>query len=187
MKAVSHLTKILDSTDKIPYFYEMPRQTIQLLFGENCNTIDNDKTCKTDGIETIFHNRIKSRLYEKGQNKNTTLQCTERLNITFQILKGTIASLKDNESMGKQALWLAPAPPARTPNYHINDAIGYFKQASSTKNSVHPMSARKTGIKSFLIKVMHFRLFAPGHYQADKLKPWGQISIKCESKYQKFF
>ena len=28
-------------------------------------TIDTDKTCKTDGIKTIFHNRIKSRLYNK--------------------------------------------------------------------------------------------------------------------------
>ena len=28
-------------------------------------TIDKDKTCKTDDIKTIFHNRIKSRLYNK--------------------------------------------------------------------------------------------------------------------------
>ena len=43
-------------------------KSLQLIFKE---TIDKDKTCKTDGIKTIFHNRIKSR-----QNKNTTLQCT---------------------------------------------------------------------------------------------------------------
>ena len=28
-------------------------------------TIDKDKTCKTHGIKTIFHNRIKTRLYNK--------------------------------------------------------------------------------------------------------------------------
>ena len=27
-------------------------------------TIDKDKTFKTDGIKTIFHNRIKSKLYD---------------------------------------------------------------------------------------------------------------------------
>ena len=31
----------------------------------NYYTIDKDKTCKTDGIKTIFHNRIKSRLHNK--------------------------------------------------------------------------------------------------------------------------
>ena len=31
----------------------------------NYYTIDKDKTCKTDGIKTIFHNRIKSSLHNK--------------------------------------------------------------------------------------------------------------------------
>ena len=55
---------------------------------EETAALDNDKTYKTDGTKTIFHNRIKS---------------------------------KDNESMCKQALWLVPAPPACTLNYHSND------------------------------------------------------------------
>ena len=29
------------------------------------NIIDKDKPCKTDGIKTIFHNRIKTWLYNK--------------------------------------------------------------------------------------------------------------------------
>ena len=32
---------------------------------KSCNTFDNDKTCKTDGIKIIFHNRIKLRLQNK--------------------------------------------------------------------------------------------------------------------------
>ena len=43
----------------------------------------------------------------------------------------TIASSKDNESMCKQALWLAPAP-ARTPNHHNHNAIKYYKQKSNS-------------------------------------------------------
>ena len=31
----------------------------------NYYTIDKDKKCKTDGIKTIFHNRIEPRLYNK--------------------------------------------------------------------------------------------------------------------------
>ena len=34
--------------------------------------------------------------------------------------------------MCKQALWLAPAPPACTPNHHNHNAINYYKQNSSS-------------------------------------------------------
>ena len=41
------------------------------MFGENRNTIDNDKTRKTGGIKTIFQNRIKPSLYDKrGEEKH---------------------------------------------------------------------------------------------------------------------
>ena len=40
-------------------------KSLQLIFEETNYIIDKDKTCKTDGIETIFHNRIKARLYDK--------------------------------------------------------------------------------------------------------------------------
>ena len=39
-------------------------KSLQLIL-EDYYTIDKDKMCKTDGIKTIFHNRIKSRLYNK--------------------------------------------------------------------------------------------------------------------------
>ena len=54
------------------------------------------------------------------QNKNITLRCIWNMNkITFQTIKITTAPLKYNESVYKQALWLAPAPPAYTPNLNI--------------------------------------------------------------------
>ena len=40
-------------------------KSLQLIICRNYYTIDKDKTCKIDGIKTIFHNRIKSRLYNK--------------------------------------------------------------------------------------------------------------------------
>ena len=39
-------------------------KSLQLILEEPI-TLLTDKTCKTDGIKTIFHNRIKSRLYNK--------------------------------------------------------------------------------------------------------------------------
>ena len=42
--------------------------------------------------------------------------------------KNIIKSSNDNESMCKQALWLAPAPPACTPNHNNHNAITYYKQ-----------------------------------------------------------
>ena len=56
-------------------FYELLSQNIITNVQRN-NIIDNDKTCRTDGIRTIFHNDTISRLYIERQNKNTTLQCT---------------------------------------------------------------------------------------------------------------
>ena len=40
-------------------------KSLQLIFEETITLLKKDKTCKTDGIKTIFHNRIKSRLYNK--------------------------------------------------------------------------------------------------------------------------
>ena len=40
-------------------------KSLQLIFEETITQLTKDKTCKTDGIETIFHNRIKPRLYNK--------------------------------------------------------------------------------------------------------------------------
>ena len=37
--------------------------------------------------------------------------------------------------MCKQALWLVPAPPARTPNHHNHNAINYYKQKSNSHDS----------------------------------------------------
>ena len=39
-------------------------KSLQLIF-EKKNTIDKDKPCKKDVIKTIFHNRIKTWLYNK--------------------------------------------------------------------------------------------------------------------------
>ena len=47
------------------YYNEILRQIVTTDIWRNYYTIDKDKTCKTDGIKTIFHNRIKSRLYNK--------------------------------------------------------------------------------------------------------------------------
>ena len=47
------------------YYNEIPRQIVTTDIWRNYYTIDKDKTCKIDGIKTIFHNRIKSRLYNK--------------------------------------------------------------------------------------------------------------------------
>ena len=40
----------------------------------------------------------------------------------------------DNEHLCKQVLWLAPVPPACTPNYRRNNAIKYYKQESSSQS-----------------------------------------------------
>ena len=58
------------------YYNEIPRQIVTTDIWRNYYTIDKNKTCKIDGIKIIFHNRIKARLYNKKQNKNTTLQYT---------------------------------------------------------------------------------------------------------------
>ena len=47
------------------YYNEIPRQIVTTDIWRNYYTIDKDKTCKTDGIKTIFHNRVKSRFYIK--------------------------------------------------------------------------------------------------------------------------
>ena len=47
------------------YYNEILRQIVTTDIWRNYNPIDEDKTCKTDGIKIIFHNRIKSRLYNK--------------------------------------------------------------------------------------------------------------------------
>ena len=44
---------------------EIPRQIIITDIWKDYYTIDKDKTCKTNDIKTIFHNRIKSRSYNK--------------------------------------------------------------------------------------------------------------------------
>ena len=46
--------------------------------------------------------------------------------------KSIITSSKDNESMCKQVLWLAPAPPACTPSHHNHNVINNYKQKSSS-------------------------------------------------------
>ena len=45
--------------DKIPNIHhnEITRQIVTTDIWRNCYTIDKDKTCKTDGIKTIFHNK----------------------------------------------------------------------------------------------------------------------------------
>ena len=55
------------STNKIPNIYnnEIPRQIVTTDIWGNYYTIDEDKTCKIDGIKIVFHNRIKSRLHNK--------------------------------------------------------------------------------------------------------------------------
>ena len=68
MKAISHtLHRYWISTDKIPNIHhnEILIQIVPTDIWRNYYTIDKDKTCKTDRIKTIFHNRIKSRLYNK--------------------------------------------------------------------------------------------------------------------------
>ena len=67
MKAISHLTQILNfnSQNTNIHYNEIPRQITTTDIRRNYYTIDKDKTCKTDGIKTIFHNRMKSRLYNK--------------------------------------------------------------------------------------------------------------------------
>ena len=52
-------------TEYQTYYNEISSQIITTDIRRDYYTIDKDKTCKTDGIKTIFHNRIKSRLYNK--------------------------------------------------------------------------------------------------------------------------
>ena len=67
MKAISHLTQLLNFNwqNTNIHYNEIPRQIITTDIRRDYYTIDTDKACKTDGIKTIFHNRIKSRLYNK--------------------------------------------------------------------------------------------------------------------------
>ena len=46
-------------------YNEISRHIVTTEIWRNYYTIDKDKTCKIDGIKTIFHNRIKSKLYIK--------------------------------------------------------------------------------------------------------------------------
>ena len=76
MKAISHLTQILNfNWQNTIHYNEILIQIVTTDIWRNYNTIDKDETCKTDGIKTIYHNRIESRLYNK-KNKNTSLRCT---------------------------------------------------------------------------------------------------------------
>ena len=59
------------------------------------------------------------------------LKKTEHNNISNTV-KNIITSSNDDESMCKQALWLAPAPPACTPNHNNNNTINFYKQKSSS-------------------------------------------------------
>ena len=116
------------------HYNEILIQIVTTDIWRNYYTIDKDKKCKTDGIKTIFHNRINRGCIVKSKNKNTTLQYTyktEHNNIS-DTAKSIIASSKDNESMCKQVLWLAPAPPACTPNHHNHNSINHNKQKSSS-------------------------------------------------------
>ena len=59
-------------------------KSLQLIFEEPITT-DKDKTRKTDDIKTIFHNRVKSRLYNKRvEQKHNLAIHLKRLNVTFQ-------------------------------------------------------------------------------------------------------
>ena len=100
----------------------------------NYYTIDKDKTCKTDGIKTIFTTGKNQGCIIKRRNKNTTLRCTWKIeqNNISNTVKSIITSSKDN---ALQALWLMPAPPARTPNHHNQNAINKYKQKSSSHDS----------------------------------------------------
>ena len=116
-----------------------PKTIITTDIWGNYYTVDKVKTCKTDGIEKMFHNRTKSRLCNKKRIKTQHYNAFESLNIILQkTVKSAIASSKDIESVCKQASWLAPAHPACTPNYHRNNAINYFEQKSSSYNGHIP-------------------------------------------------
>ena len=60
MKAISHLTHTLNfNWQNTLHYNKILRQIVTTDIWRNYYTIDKDKTCKTDGIKTIFHNRIK--------------------------------------------------------------------------------------------------------------------------------
>ena len=62
MKAISHLTYILKfNWQNTVIFYEMLWQNLLTDVRKNCNSIDNDKTCKTDDIanNSSQQNKIK--------------------------------------------------------------------------------------------------------------------------------
>ena len=59
IKAIPHLRQISNfNWQNTMHFYEIQRQNFIADIPTNCDTIDNDKTSKTDGIDIIFYNRM---------------------------------------------------------------------------------------------------------------------------------
>ena len=56
--------------------------------------------------------------------------------------------------MCKQALWLAPAPPASTPNHYNYKAINYPKQKSSSYDGYKLLYIYDTVLKSWFKSVI---------------------------------
>ena len=72
MKAVSHLAEILNSNGQNTIIF---RNAMTKHYNWCYNyTADNDKTCKTDGTKTVFHNKLNSRLYNKKADCNSAVQ-----------------------------------------------------------------------------------------------------------------
>ena len=109
-------------------------KSLQLIIEEIITLLTKIKRVKQMALKQYFTTGQNKVCIIKKQNKNTTLQYTlktEHNNISNTV-KSIIASKNYNESMCKHALWLAPAPPACTPNHHNNNAINCYKQKASS-------------------------------------------------------
>ena len=85
MKAISRLTQIMKYQTYI--IIKIPREIVPTDIWRNVYTIDKNKTCKTDSIKTIFHSRVKLRLYNKRQIQNIvfSMKKTEIIDITLYV------------------------------------------------------------------------------------------------------
>ena len=62
---IAPYTDIEFQLTKYHNFYKMLWQNLITDVQNDCNTIDNNETCHTDGIKNNIHNKVKSMLYNK--------------------------------------------------------------------------------------------------------------------------
>ena len=143
-KGPIRLTQIPNWTEKSPNkHHQILGKRAIIDIHRNYNTIDNGKTGKTDGINTIQYRSLKPMSDIKSRIKhNLAIHLNDPISKTVET---RIASSKENESESKN-VWLSPAPPVYTPDSHNNDEIRHLKQTWSSHCNIYNLFYRSISL-----------------------------------------